>query len=299
MSECFRLYCFKNKAFEISTMDENNLGKDNMTDKQAITALLEWYVASGVDLAVDEVPQNRFEPTPSAPAPMPQIERQAIKLVQPASPANIAPVNAPFLTPDAAIKDARQRASQASNLAELKQALLGYEGCGLKRTATQLVFEAGVAGSRVMVIGDAPNADEDREGIPFSGKAGVLLDRMLASIGLDRGGVYLANIVPWRPPGNRAPTPQEIASCLPFITRQIELAQPDFLLCLGGPPMQALCDQKDGVNKTRGQWFDYVVGERRIKALSTLNPAFLMKQPLQKRLVWRDMLLLKEALQKG
>jgi uracil-DNA glycosylase len=288
----------REEIFEKFGMNQDNPNGIDMTDKQAIAALLEWYVASGVDLAVDEFPQNRFEAIPSAPSPVPQIERQAIKLVQPASPGNVAPVSAPLLTPDAAIQDARQRASRATNLAELKQALLEYEGCGLKRTAMQLVFEAGVAGARVMVIGDAPNADEDREGLPFSGKAGALLDRMLASIGLDRSNVYLANIVPWRPPGNRAPTPQEIASCLPFITRQIELARPDFLLCLGGPPAQALLDQKDGVNKTRGQWFDYVVGERRIKALSTLNPAFLMKQPLQKRLVWRDMFLLKDALKK-
>jgi uracil-DNA glycosylase len=299
MSECFRLYCLSEEIFEKSEMDQDNQNGIDMTDKQAIAALLEWYVASGVDLAVDEIPQNRFETIPFTPLSAPQTERPQVKLVQPPSPANIAPVNAPLLTPDAAIQDASQRASQASNLAELKQALLEYEGCGLKRTATQLVFESGVAGSRVMIIGDAPNADEDREGMPFSGKAGALLDRMLASIGLDRSGVYLANIVPWRPPGNRAPTPQEIASCSPFITRQIELARPDFLLCLGGPPSQALLDQKEGVNKTRGQWFDYASGERRIKALSTLNPAFLMKQPLQKRLVWRDMLLLKEALQKG
>jgi uracil-DNA glycosylase len=281
-------------------MDQNNLGQDEGTDKQAIAALLEWYVASGVDLAVDEIPQNRFEAITSTPSTAPQAERPAVKLVQPAASAvNIAPVNAVLLTPDAAIQDARQRASQASDLIELKRALLDYEGCGLKRTATQLVFEAGVAGSRVMVIGDAPSADEDREGMPFSGKAGLLLDRMLVSIGLDRANVYLANIVPWRPPGNRAPTPQEIASCLPFITRQIELAKPDFLICLGGPPAQALLHQKDGVNKTRGQWFDYVSGDRRMKALSTLHPAYLMKQPLQKRLVWRDMLLLKDALQKG
>jgi uracil-DNA glycosylase len=287
-------------------MDQENLNRDDMTDKQAIAALLDWYVASGVDLAVDEIAQDRFEQVQAVSQPVVQITSEphpikpAVKLVPPAHSSN----QTGLLTPDAAIHDARQRASQASNLFELKRALQDYEGCSLKKTATQLVFEAGVSGSRVMIIGDAPNADEDREGMPFAGKTGLLLDRMLASIGLDRASVYLANIVPWRPPGNRAPTSQEIASCLPFIMRQIDLARPDFLICLGGLPAQALLQQRDNVNKIRGQWFDYLcqdrnIQDRHIKALVTLPPSYLMKQPLQKRLVWRDLLLLSQALKSG
>jgi DNA polymerase len=148
-----------------------------------------------------------------------------------------------------------------------------------------------------MLVGEAPGADEDRIGKPFMGRSGQLLDRMLAAIGLDRNAVYIANIVPWRPPGNRTPTPQEVAICKPFIERQIELANPDFLVCLGGPAAQNLLSIKDGILRTRGRWFSYATPDgRTIRTLATLHPAYLLRQPLQKRLGWRDFLALRRAL---
>ena len=147
-----------------------------------------------------------------------------------------------------------------------------------------------------MFVGEAPGGDEDRVGRPFVGRSGQLLDRMLAAIGLDRTQVYIANVVPWRPPGNRTPTPQEIAICKPFIERQIELADPDILVCLGGPSAQTLLGIRDGILKTRGGWFSYTTGRREIRAFATLHPAYLLRQPLQKRLAWRDFRALKRAL---
>jgi DNA polymerase len=148
-----------------------------------------------------------------------------------------------------------------------------------------------------MLVGEAPGADEDRIGKPFMGRSGQLLDRMLAAIGLDRSDVYIANVVPWRPPGNRTPTPQEIAICRPFIARQIELASPEILVCLGGPAMQNLLLVKDGILKSRGRWFTYRTEDGRdIRTLATLHPAYLLRQPLQKRLGWRDFALLRRAL---
>jgi len=146
-----------------------------------------------------------------------------------------------------------------------------------------------------MLVGEAPGRDEDIEGLPFVGRSGKLLDRMLAAIGLDRGSVYIANVVPWRPPGNRTPTPQETQVCLPFITRQIELANPDVLVCLGGPSAQTLLGQS-GITKIRGRWFTFHTGAREIRAMPTFHPAFLLRSPLQKRFAWRDFLAIKKAL---
>jgi DNA polymerase len=147
-----------------------------------------------------------------------------------------------------------------------------------------------------MFVGEAPGADEDRTGLPFVGRAGQLLDRMLAAIGLGRTDVYIANIVPWRPPGNRTPTPQEITICRPFIERQIELAAPEILVCLGGPATQTLLGAKDGILRMRGRWLPYPTSAGDIRALATLHPAYLLRQPLQKRLAWRDFRALKRAL---
>jgi uracil-DNA glycosylase family 4 len=147
-----------------------------------------------------------------------------------------------------------------------------------------------------MFVGEAPGHEEDITGKPFVGRSGKLLDLMMQAIGLDRESVYIANVVPWRPPGNRTPTPQETAICLPFIRRQIELADPDILVCLGGPAMQTLLGIKDGITRTRGRWFPYDIGTREIRALATFHPAFLLRSPLQKRFAWRDFLAIKKAL---
>jgi DNA polymerase len=147
-----------------------------------------------------------------------------------------------------------------------------------------------------MFVGEAPGYEEDMTGKPFVGRSGKLLDRMIGAIGLDRSAVYIANVVPWRPPGNRTPTPQETAICLPFIRRQIELADPDILVCMGQPATQTLLGTREGITRTRGRWFTFATGSRDIRALATLHPAYLLRQPLQKRLAWRDFLAIKKAL---
>jgi uracil-DNA glycosylase family 4 len=164
-------------------------------------------------------------------------------------------------------------------------------------TGSRTVFADGVPGSRVMFVGEAPGGDEDRIGRPFVGRAGQLLDRMLKAIGLDRQKVYIANVVPWRPPGNRTPTPQETQTCLPFIERQIHLANPEFLVCLGASAARTLLGVEGGIMRARGSWFDYphqIGGE--IRALAMLHPAFLLRQPAHKQFAWADMRALVSAL---
>ena len=190
----------------------------------------------------------------------------------------------------------REAARSAASLEELRAILARFDGCALKATAKQLVFSDGNPKSRLMFVGEAPGRDEDIEGRPFVGPSGRLLDLMLAAIGLDRQKAYIANIVPWRPPGNRTPTPQESATCLPFILRQIELVDPDVLVCLGNPSTQALLSIRDGITKTRGRWFKFNTGTREIRAMPTFHPAYLLRQPLSKRLAWRDFLAIKKAL---
>jgi len=200
------------------------------------------------------------------------------------------------LAPEAAVMAAREAARSAASLEELRAILERFEGCALRATATQLVFADGNPRSRVMFVGEAPGRDEDIEGLPFVGRSGKLLDRMLAAIGLDRSSVYIANIVPWRPPGNRTPTPQESEICLPFTLRQIELADPDVLVCLGNPSSQTLLATKEGITRTRGRWFPFHTGTRDIRAMPTFHPAFLLRNPLSKRLAWRDFLAVRKAL---
>ena len=181
----------------------------------------------------------------------------------------------------------------AMTLEDLRAALAGFDGCALKATAKNLCFADGNERARVMLIGEAPGADEDRQGLPFVGVSGQLLDRMLAAIGLVRAtDVYIANIVPWRPPGNRTPTPQEMMICKPFIERQIELAAPDILVTIGAPSSQALLGVK-GIMAERGKWRDYRVGNRIIPALPTLHPAYLLRNPVAKRQAWADLRSLK------
>jgi uracil-DNA glycosylase len=198
--------------------------------------------------------------------------------------------------PEVAAMAAREAATRTKSLDELRVLLEGFEGCGLRATATQLVFADGNPQSRVMFVGEAPGYEEDQTGKPFVGRSGKLLDRMMAAIGLDRSKAYIANVVPWRPPGNRTPTPQETAICLPFIRRQIELANPDILVCLGQPSTQTLLGTREGITRTRGRWFKFDTGTREIRAMATLHPAYLLRQPLQKRLAWRDFLAIKKAL---
>jgi DNA polymerase len=213
--------------------------------------------------------------------------------------ANAAPPQAlaePTPPPDAAIASAREIAPTAASLEELRTLLERFDGCALKSTATRLVFADGNPKARIMFVGEAPGRDEDLEGLPFVGRSGRLLDLMMAAIGLDRTSAYIANVIPWRPPGNRDPSPQETQICLPFIRRQIELVDPDVLVCLGKPSSQAVLDVKDGIMKTRGKWIDYNTGTRNIRAMATFHPAYLLRQPIYKRLTWQDLRSVKKAL---
>jgi uracil-DNA glycosylase family 4 len=257
--------------------------------------LLDFYREAGVDAVLGEAPVDRFSDTASPPP--------AMRARQPAAmPSDLetkgraAPPLAAPLAPDEAALSAREAAKNAKTLDELRAALERFDGCSLKATATKLVFADGNPNARVMFVGEAPGRDEDIEGLPFVGRSGKLLDRMLTAIGLDRAQVYIANIVPWRPPGNRTPTPQESQVCLPFILRQIELCDPDILVCLGGPSAQTLLGIKEGITKTRGRWFTFDTGKREIRAIATFHPAFLLRSPLQKRFAWRDFLAIKKAL---
>ena len=285
---------------------------------KAARELLAFYQEAGVDALLGETPVDRFTdetpaltapvvPTPSGSAPpmrMPSLPERNAAAPPPTQRTVVYARDLDARTkaaaspppPDAAIMSAREAARSAASLEELRAILARFDGCGLKATAKQLVFSDGNPTSRLMFVGEAPGADEDIAGLPFVGPSGRLLDLMIAAIGLDRKSVYIANIVPWRPPGNRTPTPQESAICLPFVLRQIELVDPDVLVCLGNPSTQTLLSIKDGITKTRGRWFKFNTGKREIRAMPTLHPAYLLRQPLSKRLAWRDFLAIKKAL---
>jgi uracil-DNA glycosylase family 4 len=270
---------------------------------QVARELLAFYLESGVDAVLDDAPVDRLADTaeiahrptikqPPAATPLTQAPSPAPARLTPAT--MVAPQ--PPMAPDGAVMAAREEAKSARTLDELKAILGGFQGCPLRATATQLVFADGNPQACVMFVGEAPGRDEDIAGLPFVGRSGQLLDRMMAAVGLTRADAYIANIVPWRPPGNRTPTPQESATCLPFTLRQIELVDPDVLVCLGGPSAQTLLGIRDGILRTRGRWFPFQTGTREIRATATLHPAYLLRQPLQKRLAWRDFLAIKKTL---
>ncbi len=254
--------------------------------------LLAFYLEAGVDCALADEPVNRLaDVEPVAPV-------REVVLSQPARPVAAPP---PLLrpeapAPEAAIASAREAARSAPTLEALRELMEKFDGCALKHTATRLVFADGNPHARVMFVGEAPGREEDLEGLPFVGRSGKLLDRMIAAIGLDRTKVYIANVIPWRPPGNRTPTPQETQICLPFIRRQIELVNPDILVTLGNPSTQALLSTREGIMRTRGRWFEYDTGTRTIRALPTFHPAYLLRSPSYKRMAWQDLRAIAKAL---
>jgi len=283
---------------------------------KAARELLAFYVEAGVDACVNETPNDLLAAEGLDAAPSPAIPEKPRNIYQqaPHSPPSLASqtaarpqlqrpavtqprqLAAPPPSADAAALAAREAARRATSLDELRVILQNFEGCALRATAKQLVFADGNPHARVMFVGEAPGRDEDLEGLPFVGRSGKLLDRMLAAIGLDRTSVYIANIVPWRPPGNRDPSLQETQICLPFITRQIELVDPDVLVCLGKPATAGLLGVSEGIRKTRGRWFSYQTGAREIRAIPTFHPAYLLRTPIEKRFAWRDFLAIKKAL---
>jgi len=249
---------------------------------------LRWQVEAGADEAIGEAPVDRYaaiakpaKAEPAAPAPKGLAER-------PVAPNTSAPL--PAAT--AALQSARNLAAAARSVGELAEALAAFDGCPLKRTATNLVFADGNPEARIMLIGEAPGADEDRLGKPFVGVSGQLLDRMLACIGLDRRSTYITNVIFWRPPGNRPPTDAEFAACLPFVERHIELVSPEVLVLLGATSAHKLLARNDGITRLRGRWFQFQSAgmARPVPAIPVYHPAYLLRQPAQKRAAWRDWL---------
>jgi DNA polymerase len=285
------------------------MASGDRSDQMAMEALLRFYAEAGVDVALSEEPVDRFalsEALAAEAARKSEARRQRTEEVAHAEapaagrlePPSRAPASAKLTVPsEAVVMAAREAAATAESLEALRATLASFEGCNLRFTATNLVFADGNPEARVMFVGEAPGFEEDMQGLPFVGRSGQLLDRMLAAIGLDRTSAYIANVIPWRPPGNRTPTPQETEICRPFIERQIALADPDFLVLLGGASAKQLMKTNEGILKLRGQWRTYDTGRREIRAMATLHPAYLLRQPLQKRLAWRDMLSLKAALE--
>jgi DNA polymerase len=199
---------------------------------------------------------------------------------------------------EAQVQAAWTLAESAETLEQLRAAVESFDGCALKATATNTVFADGNSDARIMFVGEAPGAEEDRQGLPFVGASGKLLDRMLESIGLDRTSFYITNIVFWRPPGNRNPSTNEIAVCLPFVERHIELADPDILVALGGPSAKTLLARTEGITRLRGKWFEYATPKlaRPIDAMAIYHPAYLLRSPGHKRAAWRDLLEIKRKL---
>jgi DNA polymerase len=276
----------------------------NTSDKLAVDPLaaLAWLVEMGADEAVGNMPVDRFAAhAESRSAPRPA-ENPAPRQPSPRQ-APTAPRLAPRTGADP-LADARAIAAACGSLDEVAAALAGFDACPLQRTATNLVYTDGNRSARILFIGEAPGRDEDLQGLPFVGRSGQLLDRMLAAIGLSRGAAdpeaaaLITNVIFWRPPGNRKPTEAETLMCLPFVGRTIELVGPDIIVCLGATPAQRLLGTTEGILRLRGNWRTYPLGDRAIPLLPTLHPAYLLRQPAQKRLAWRDFLDLKKAMTK-
>ena len=270
-----------------------------MTDARDMRAVLQWYLDAGVDEFVSTETTDRYVLPPIQ-------EKSAPEPPAAASPPRQKPAQQPAVSAlsggtESAIRSAVSLAEAAKNIDELRDAVAAFDGCALQKTATNLVFCDGDPNARVLLIGEAPGAEEDRQGVPFVGVSGKLLDRMLASIGLDRSAVCISNTVYWRPPGNRSPTISEVATCAPFLERLIELVDPTVLVALGGPAAKALLGQSQGIMRLRGSWYSYTTPRMThpVDAMAMLHPAYLLRSPSQKREAWSDMLMLKAKLEKA
>ena len=277
--------------------------------------LLRWYIDAGVDETIADGPVNRFQEKPKAanpaapPVPLDLGEKKK-DLADAAAPPPSSSPSLPEASPEISllppqggangeVTAAVHLAQSAESVDELRRALETFDGCGLKKTATNLVFTDGNPEAPILFVGEGPGAEEDRQGLPFVGPSGKLLDKMLASIGLDRTGVLISNTVFWRPPGNRTPTPQETAVCMPFLERLIELVDPKILVALGGPAAKSLLAETTSVGRLRGKWFSYSTPglARPIDATALYHPAYLLRSPGQKRVTWMDWLGIKSKLQ--
>jgi uracil-DNA glycosylase len=263
--------------------------------REDLAALLRWYVDQGLDETIGEEAVDRLAPV------VPTLVAAAAPPVRAPTPlrAPVAPPRAPVpLESPQLVEDARALAERCTSLAELEAAVRAFEGCALKRTAKNTVFADGTPGAPVMIVGEAPGADEDRLGKPFVGVSGQLMDRMMAAIGLTReGGFYITNILFWRPPGNRTPTLAEQAMCLAFTRRHIELAQPKLLVLAGGVAAKAVLDTTEGIMRLRGKWASYRLGDgTELPTMPTFHPAYLLRTPASKRQSWQDLLAIDRKL---
>jgi DNA polymerase len=277
---------------------------DQLDPEQAL-ALLRLYIEWGADEAVEPTPQSRLAataPSSSPPARTPpkaarHLSERPAEFVRPIPAAPRAQMAGAALGPlgEAAVLSAREAARAALDLDALRSALVRFDGISLSRTATNLVFADGNPAAKVMLVGEAPGADEDRQGLPFVGASGQLLDRMMAAIGLDRTAFYITNVCFWRPPGNRKPTDLGLAAQKPFVERHIELVAPKVLVLIGAAAAQGLLGTTEGIARLRGRWFQYRLGDDgpTVPALPIFHPAYLLRQPAQKRETWRDLLKLK------
>lgn len=291
-------------------------------DRDLALAQLEWLLEAGADEAIGETAVDRLAAPAALPgrangdaahAPGPGLgEAPTARSPAPQSPPPAQPAtNRPTGRPGAArskrgsandvVASARALAAAARSVAELRDALVDFDGCPLKATAMNLCFADGNPEAKIMLVGEAPGAEEDRKGLPFVGASGQMLDRMLSFIGLDRGSVYITNLLFWRPPGNRTPTGPEIASCIPFVERHIELVDPTHLMLVGGISAKTLLGRSEGILRQRGHWrhYQHAGMARPIPALPTLHPAYLLRQPAQKRLAWQDYLKFHQAVRDG
>lgn len=262
-------------------------------DLKSLVSALEWQVAMGADEAMVDAPVDRYalvaeklaaraqppRPAPFHPAPA----------TRPVGPRRAPDERAPLGTAEATSLS-RSVADACDSLDALRQALENFEGCGLRETASNLVFGDGNPDADIMVIGEAPGADEDRQGVPFVGVSGQLLDRMLGHIGLTRERFYITNTVYWRPPGNRKPNDGEFAVCRPFVEKHIQLVAPKLILLVGDKAVRGLAGATSGITRSRGQWYEVSVGSVGYPALASFHPAYLLRTPSAKRLAWRDLL---------
>ena len=272
-----------------------------MTSSDSLAAL-NWLVEAGADEALVDAPVNRFNAKPAREEARPA-ERAPAPVAKPApAPEGTRPLAAIKPTTLAPLAtdgfgSAMEIAAHAQTLPELKAALEAFDGSQLKKLAKNTVFADGNPASRILFIGEAPGQDEDRAGVPFVGRAGKLLDRMMSAIHLDRSGSYIINVMPWRPPDNRNPDPGEVAICIPFLRRHIELAAPEIIVLLGAVSARHVLGLNDGIMKLRGRWLEYRVGEKMIPVLPTLHPAYLLRQPAHKKLAWRDLQAVAEKME--
>ncbi len=275
----------------------------------ALAELLSFYRDAGVNTPMLDAPVNRFEEferqqakksapvaTPTPPSPVNDRPNSNAQRADGPPAMAAAPMANSVIPNDAAIESAKALTKSVSTLEELKKGIEAFEGCNLRFSARTTVFADGDPASPLMLIGEAPGRDEDAQGVPFVGRSGQLLNKMLGAIGLERESVYITNSIPWRPPGNRAPSPAETEICRPFLERHIELAAPQIIVLIGSSPAKTLLHTNSGIMNLRGKWTVMNVGGEDIPVLPTLHPEYLLRKPAHKRLAWADLQMLQEKL---